>query len=209
MGLGFALAGAAVVTVNGLQFLRAAVLRQQARRAWEEAPSLPTALLPADTAGVRLVGAVPRRRPTGASVARLIIPRLRFDEVVVEGVGERELSAGPGHVPGSVLPGERGNAIISAHRDRHFSRLDDLRVGDTVWTETNQHRIGWRVAARQVVDREARALADTPTATLTLTTCWPVRYLGPAPDRLIVTARPLGRGELAVVPPPAAGLARR
>ena len=185
------------------------MLRYQARRAWEEAPSLPTALVPADTAGVRLVGAVPRRRPTGASVARLTIPRVDFDEVVVEGVGVRELSAGPGHVPGSVLPGEQGNAIISAHRDRHFSRLDELRVGDTLWTETNQRRVGWRVTATQVVDREARALAATPTATLTLTTCWPVRYLGPAPDRLIVTALPLGRGQLASAHPPAAELARR
>jgi sortase A len=208
VGVGCLLGGAAVATVNGLQYLRSAVLRAQARSAWERAPSIPTALVPLDTAGVRLVGATPRRRPTGASVARLLIPRIGLDEVVVEGVGARELSAGPGHLPGSVLPGEEGNSIISAHRDRHFYRLDRVMVGDTVWTETDQRRVGWKVVARRVVEREARPLAATSTATLTLTTCWPVRYFGPAPDRLILTALPLGGGELAAVPP-AAEHARR
>ena len=99
-----------------------------------------------------------------------------------------------------MLPGEEGNSIISAHRDRHFHRLDRVAIGDTVWTETNERRVAWRVVARRVVHREFRPLAATPTATLTLTTCWPVRYLGPAPDRLILTAVPLGRGEVAVAP---------
>jgi sortase A len=200
VGVGCTLAGAGVAAVSGLQHLRAAVLRHQARLAWQAAPALPAALAPRDTAGIRLVGATPRRRPTGAAVARLEIPRIALDEVVVEGVGKRELSAGPGHLPGSVLPGEEGNSIISAHRDRHFHRLDRVAIGDTVWTETNERRVAWRVVARRVVDRESRPLAATPTATLTLTTCWPVRYLGPAPDRLILTAVPLGRGEVAVAP---------
>ena len=68
-------------------------------------------------------------------VARLLIPRLGLDEVVLEGVGDDELNAGPGHLPGSALPGAVGNSIISAHRDRHFRRFDELRVGDTIRTE--------------------------------------------------------------------------
>jgi sortase (surface protein transpeptidase) len=42
-----------------------------------------------------------------------------------------------------------------------------------------------------VIDKDDPALFRTRDATLTLTTCWPIRYLGPAPDRLIITAKPL------------------
>jgi sortase A len=127
----------------------------------------------------------------GAPVARLVIPRLGLDEIVIEGVDERELDAAPGHVPGSALPGRRGNAIISAHRDRHFKRFDELAVGDTIATESDRSRTTWVVVNRRVVDKDAPALFRAPDATLTLTTCWPIRYLGTAPERLIVTAKPV------------------
>jgi LPXTG-site transpeptidase (sortase) family protein len=190
------MAGAVMLTVTGLQHLRGAVARHQARDAWESAP----VLRPAEEA--RLVGAHagarPKRWPVGASIARLTIPAIGFDEVVVEGVGSRELAAGPGHLPGSVLPGEAGNSVISAHRDRHFRRLDKVRIGDTVVTETNRGPVTWRIMRREIVERDAPALFTTSTPTLTLTTCWPVRYLGPAPDRLILTAEPVRSGALAV-----------
>ena len=127
----------------------------------------------------------------GSPVARLVIPRIELDEVVVEGVGSDELNATPGHLPGSALPGSRGNAVISAHRDRHFGRLGELQVGDTIETETRQQRDRWVVVRRRVIDEHAAALFSTPTPTLTLTTCWPIRFFGPAPDRLIITARPI------------------
>ena len=122
-------------------------------------------------------------------MARLLIPSLGMDEVVVEGVGESELAVGPGHLPGSAWPGDNGNAVISAHRDRHFHGLDALSVGDTVVTETLAGRSTWVVVARRVVGRDEPALFAAREPELTLTTCWPVRYLGPAPDRLVITAR--------------------
>ena len=127
---------------------------------------------------------------SGAPVARLIIPRLAMDEIVVEGVGERSLRVGPGHLTGSALPGEAGNAVVSAHRDRHFSRLDELEPGDSAITLAAGHTVRWRVTARRVVERDAPALFTSREPRLTLTTCWPVRYLGPAPDRLVVTLEP-------------------
>jgi sortase A len=88
------------------------------------------------------------------------------------------------------MPGEAGNAVLSAHRDRHFGRLDELAVGDSALTIAGGRTVRWRLAARRVVDREAPALFTSHEPRLTLTTCWPVRYLGPAPDRLIVTLEP-------------------
>jgi sortase A len=117
-----------------------------------------------------------------------MIPSLGLDEIVVEGVGDAELNAGPGHLPGSPVPGEEGNSIISAHRDRHFSPLGDLAIGDEVVTESTAGRVRWIVTKRRVVKAGAPALFSSDTARLTLTTCWPLRYFGTAPERLIVEA---------------------
>ena len=183
------LAGA-VLTLIGVVLLlvvvatqaTAALARDRARAEWAaEEARLAVVSAWAPSAGVR-----PTAR--GAAVGRLVIPSIGLDEVMVEGVGERQLVAGPGHLPGSALPGEDGNAIISAHRDRHFRALDELRIGDTIVTQTRQHRVLWRVTERRVVTAAAPVLRASDEARLTLTTCWPVRYLGPAPDRLIITA---------------------
>ena len=126
----------------------------------------------------------------GAVVARLIIPTINLDEIVMEGVGPVELNGGPGHFPGSVLPGEAGNAILSAHRDRHFRRLGELAVGSRIRTETRKGTVEWVVTKRRIVSRDTPALFGESEATLTLTTCWPIRYFGSAPDRLLITAKP-------------------
>jgi LPXTG-site transpeptidase (sortase) family protein len=129
----------------------------------------------------------------GAPVARLVIPKIDLDEIVIEGVDGDALNAGPGHLPGSVLPGARGNAVISAHRDRHFSHFDLLNVGDTVLTDSRAGRMKWVIVSQRVVDKDSPALFATRDTTLTLTTCWPIRFIGSAPSRLIVTAKPVGR----------------
>jgi sortase A len=122
-----------------------------------------------------------------------MIPSIGLDEVVVEGVDDRQLAAGPGHLPGSAFPGEIGNAIISAHRDRHFRNLDELAIGDTVVTQTRRYQQTWRVTERRVVKAWAPAMWSSTDTRLTLTTCWPVRYFGTAPDRLIITAVAVSR----------------
>jgi sortase A len=160
-----------------------------ARRAWND--ELAGRAIAAARAGASYTRAA-SRPAVGAPVARLVIPRLDLDEIVLEGVGGDELNAGPGHVPGSASPGSAGNAIISAHRDRHFRRFDALQVGDTLRTETGDAATTWIVVATRVIDRDAPALFQTRNATLTLTTCWPIRYFGTAPERLIVTAKPIG-----------------
>ena len=147
-------------------------------------------------AGGRALSALPvdlERRP-GSPLLRLRIPSIGLDEIVVEWVSDADLRAGPGHLPGTPLPGAVGNAVLSAHRDRHFRRLDEVAVGDTVFTDpgggSDVQR--WIVAERQVVNAGAPAIFQSAEPRLTLTTCWPVRYFGPAPERLLLTAHPLG-----------------
>jgi sortase A len=161
-----------------------------ARRQWEAQQARASVALAREkaTAGISVAMT---RVTAGAPVARLRIPRISLDEIVLEGVGDNELNAGPGHLPGSPLPGMGGNAVISAHRDRHFSHLDRLQLGDTIRTETGQSSGAWVIVARKIVGRETPALFESKDPTLTLTTCWPVRYFGSAPDRLILTAKPV------------------
>lgn len=195
--IGLLLVGAGTLGLSaaGINYLQGYLARAEARAAWEvvEARSAVRTLV----AGLdgNLDAGVPLA--PGAPVARLVIPRIGLDEVVVEGVGDRELNAGPGHLPGSPLPGVAGNSVISAHRDRHFRDLGDVSVGDTIETLTRHKSAKWVVTDRKVVGRRAPVLRSTQDATLTLTTCWPLRYFGTAPDRLILTAKPVGGEVLA------------
>ena len=180
-------AGGALLLWSGAAYARGALARDEARARWSELQARRA------VAGARAIerreGAPPS--VAGAPVARLVIPSIALDEVVVEGVDDAELRAGPGHLPGTPLPGSIGNAVLSAHRDRHFRRLDELAVGDTVATDAGDGLRQWVISDRLVVKAGVPVIRQTPTSVLTLTTCWPVRFLGPAPERLILTARPV------------------
>ena len=189
--LGYALfcVGGATTAFVGGRYVVGEWQQQDARRAWDEAEARAVVALARRTATRDARAAVPIE--TGAPVARLLIPRISLDEIVLEGVDDNTLNAGPGHLPGSAFPGERGNAVISSHRDRHFARLDEVRVGDTLVTESGAHRARWVVVSKRVIDADAPAIFRTGEPTLTLTTCWPIRFLGTAPERLLISAKPI------------------
>ena len=176
--------GGLLILHTGATYARGALARSDARAEWERAE----ARRAVQQARLLDLDAEPVLVRRGAPIARLVIPGIGLDEVVVEGVGDDELNAGPGHLPGSAIPGERGNAVISAHRDRHFSTLGGLHVGDTVHTETMAGRATWIVTTRRVVRAGAPALYSSDQPKLTLTTCWPLGYFGSAPERLIIEA---------------------
>lgn len=180
--------GTLLIGYVGFQYASGALRADAARRQWEERRAQAIVARARAIAGA---ASVTGRVAVGAPVARLRIPRIRLDEIVLEGVGDDELNAGPGHLPGSAFPGMNGNAVISAHRDRHFHRLDELQLGDTIRTETDQSSREWVIISRRIVGRDAPALFKANEPLLTLTTCWPVRYFGDAPDRLILSAKPV------------------
>ena len=190
--------GALMVGYAAVEYGMGALRSDAARRRWDEQQAHATVAMARERATRGSAGLL-TQLAAGAPVARLWIPRIHLDEVVLEGVDDDQLNAAPGHLPGSALPGVRGNSVISAHRDRHFSRLDELRIGDTIQTETSQSKGSWVIVARRVVGKDTPALFQTKEPMLTLTTCWPVRYFGSAPDRLILSAKPVAgsfRGQL-------------
>jgi len=126
----------------------------------------------------------------GDPVAIIAIPRIGLDQVVVEGVGADQLAVGPGHYPGTSLPGQPGNSGIAGHRTTHgapFNALAELQPGDPVVLTTLQGTFTYRVTRSLVVAPDDVAVLDrTATPQLTLTTCNP-KYS--AAQRLVVEAR--------------------
>ena len=138
-------------------------------------------------------GAGPRTIPypaVGDPVAIIVIPRIGLDQVVVEGVAAAQLAVGPGHYPGTALPGQPGNSGIAGHRTTHgapFNALADLVPGDPVVLTTLQGTFTYRVTGSLVVAPDDVSVLDaTVSPQLTLTTCNP-KYS--AAQRLVVEAR--------------------
>ena len=146
----------------------------------------------------------PSNYPTGQPLARLRIPSARMDWVVFGGADDATLEKGPGHVPGTAMPGEDGsyeNCVITAHRDSHFRNLGWLRKGHEVELETPAGVRRYRVVSREIVTpKTVRVLAPTKKPRLTLITCYPFTYIGPAPRRLIVVAEPVSSPNAAARP---------
>lgn len=187
LALALLAAGIALTGYSGSAYARGWLAQERARAAWD-ARVARLAVEQGRRAGEGLDVTDPA---TGSPVARLVIPAIGLDDIVLEGVDDRTLNGGPGHLPGSAIPGDSGNAIVSAHRDRHFRKLGELRVGDRIVTYSGQDSVEWRISGRKVVSKWAPVLRSSRAPLLTLTTCWPIGYLGGAPDRLILHAVPL------------------
>ena len=118
------------------------------------------------------------------------IPRLDISSVVEEGVDDSTLWEAVGHIPGTALPGQNGNSALAAHRDTYFRGLGDVQVGDLVVFHSPYANFRYRVESMKIVDAGATdALPDSATPTLSLITCYPFHYIGPARQRFVATAR--------------------
>ena len=146
-----------------------------------------------------------RPRPSlhlGDVMARLRIPRLHARFYVVEGDGAAELRRGPGHMPGTAMPGRPGNCVIAGHRDTHFRVLKDIRPGDQIILEAGGTRMLYRVRHLRIVwPNDTGALQPTQDSELHLITCYPFYYVGAAPKRFVVEAH-MARPVVAAERPP-------
>jgi sortase A len=110
--------------------------------------------------------------------------------VVVEGIDKTTLRRAVGHIPGTALPGHPGNVGLAGHRDTFFRSLKDLKIDDEVELSTLAGNFKYEVESLRVVDPEnVGVLAQSGHNVLTLVTCYPFYYVGPAPMRWIVRAR--------------------
>lgn len=147
----------------------------------------------------------------GSPIGIIEIPRIGLRKFFVEGVAKADLKKGPGHYPGTPLPGQAGNAAIAGHRTTYgapFNRIDELLPGDPIYVYTMQGKFRYEVMAPRpgagiqsgpgwfsVKPRETYVIAPTADNRITLTACHPKRS---AAQRIVVQAR------LAAEPAPAA-----
>jgi sortase A len=134
------------------------------------------------------------RLKSGEYLGVLQIPKIDLEVPVFEGTHEKELAKGVGHYRRSVFPGEPDNAVLSGHRDTVFRRLGELKKGDLLQVSTKHGVFIYRVTKTWVTDANDRSVIvshDEPI--LTLTTCYPFTFIGPAPDRYVVQSELIKR----------------
>ena len=130
----------------------------------------------------------------GEPVARIVVPAGGVDAVAFEGIDAAVLDRGAGHFPGTALPGEKGNTAFAAHRDSFFRGLREVEIGDEVLLETPRDTLRYRVTDTRVVEpNQVEVVASRGVEEVTLVTCYPFDFIGPAPRRFVVHATREGR----------------
>jgi sortase A len=132
--------------------------------------------------GGTTVRLTPRVLKTGDLFGRLEVPRLNMSVMVMEGDTDQVLRLGAGRVPGTGI-------AIAGHRDTFFRPLKDIQASDRIRLTTPDGATDYRVIATKIVGpKDTFVLDNKPPDSLTLITCYPFYYIGPAPKRFIVEA---------------------
>lgn len=122
-------------------------------------------------------------------IGRIVAPHVGVDTMAFEGIDLATLDLGAGHVPGTPLPGGRGNVSFAGHRNTDFRGLRNIEVGHSIYVETEDSTYLYRVSETRVVEPEqVEVVASRGRDELTLVTCHPFDWVGPAPRRFIVHA---------------------
>src|SRR5450432_741393 len=87
-------------------------------------------------------------------------------------------------------PGETGNAVITGHRDTFFRHIYELNKGDQIQVRRSGRTFTYEVTGKKIVmPEDVSVIKSTTDAQLTLITCYPTYYIGPAPKRLVVFSK--------------------
>jgi sortase A len=129
----------------------------------------------------------PRAAAAIVQIGKIRIPKIGLVHPVFEGVTLTVIDHGPGHWPGSAVPGQRGNMVFAGHRVTHshpFRNIDKLVPGDEVIFEDQTGEYLYHVTGQQVVKpSDVHIVNPTPDATMTLFACHPP---GRAIQRIVV-----------------------
>jgi sortase A len=181
------------------------VQKNQFERKFGKQPGSPEPLQSAQSTSLTGTGAALRTRaalkvPAASSgwfqrdplvVGEIEVPRLEMNVIVREGMDDTTLRKAAGHVPATALPGEPGNFVVLGHRDTLFRPLRGLEKGDNVRVHTADGDFNYWIDSIEVVPLENMELSEASEAGITLVTCFPFDFVGPAPRRFVA------RGHLA------------
>jgi sortase A len=130
-----------------------------------------------------------RARAGETPLGQIEISSIGLAAMILEGTDARTLRRAVGHIPGTPLPGQQGNVAITGHRDTFFRPLLNIRKDDEIRLTTLSGSYRYLVDSIKVVEPENMEVLDkSDDAILTLVTCYPFYFVGPAPKRFIVRA---------------------
>jgi sortase A len=131
-----------------------------------------------------------RRTHDGDAVGKILIDRIGLESVIVEGTDAGDLRAGPGHYPGTPLPGQRGTVGVAGHRTTYgapFRKINQVKPGDEVVVVMPYGRFAYRVERTRIVPPTAIWVTQRVSYDrLILSACHP---LYSASKRIVVFAR--------------------
>ncbi len=129
------------------------------------------------------------RRSWAVPLAILRIPRIHLDVPVLGSTDDVTLNRGVGRIAGTAAPGQKGNIGIAGHRDSFFQNLKEVNRGDEIELETTTTSEIYVVDNILVTgEDDVSVLRSRGSQSLTLVTCYPFHYVGPAPRRFVVQA---------------------
>ena len=143
---------------------------------------------PVELAAAPVAVAAPApKKDTLVRVGEILIPKIGLVHSIYEGVDLKVVDHGPGHWPGSAMPGELGNAVFAGHRVTHshpFRRLHELVPGDEIIFRTELGEFTYQMTKQEIVYPDDTWIVDpTDDATITLFACHPP---GSARQRIVV-----------------------
>jgi sortase A len=129
----------------------------------------------------------------GDTIGLLTIPKIKSELAIVEGTDPNDLKKGVGHYKGSYFPGENGQIVLSGHRDTVFRRLGELKPGDVFEVQMANGKFKYELTHTKIVDAEDRTIITLQNTQeeLIVITCYPFRFVGNAPQRYIIYAKPI------------------
>ena len=131
----------------------------------------------------------PSQPEVGDRIGTITLPTLELSWPIFEGTEDEQLALGVGHYVGSVLPGLNDNSILSGHRTSVFNRIGELEINDLILVQTEPGTFTYQVRGFEIVDRsDQTVIGPTPSAVLTLTTCYPFNSLTKTTEAFIVEA---------------------
>jgi len=189
------LAGILLLVYVGVQYASMYAEQRKLAQEWERQNQL---------AGTPVAATPVSEHSEHDTLTRLSIPKINLDAIVVEGTSRHSLLLGPGHMETSALPGELGNAVITGHRDTFFRHIYELNKGDEILVQRDGKMFRYEVTGKRVVQpTDISVTNNSSDARLTLITCYPTYYIGPAPERLVVFSKLVPDGNDATSPFPA------
>lgn len=128
-------------------------------------------------------------------VGILEIPRLKAKLPIVEGTDEDDLKKGVGHYKGTAYPLGNDQIVLSGHRDTVFRKMGELIIGDELIIQLPYGRFEYQIESTKIVSADDLTIIKptAPNEVLTVTTCYPFSYVGDAPERYIITAKPINK----------------